>query len=124
MLVWQAFSSLGCITFFNQVMCIQGVIFFFFFGSRDQQNYHVGYLSFLGLDLSGTELSYRLNFLFEEMGMEDWGVVEGVSYLYVIKGHLISGQVKQKEGGKAVWDCLGRVKDPKLWASHTWPQMD
>ena len=31
--------------------------------------------------------------------MEDWGVVEGVSYPFVAKGHLISGQVKEKEGG-------------------------
>ena len=30
--------------------------------------------------------------------MEDWGVVEGVSYLYVVKGHLVSGQVKEKVG--------------------------
>ena len=42
--------------------------------------------------------------------MEDWGVVEGVSYLCVAKGHLISGQVKEKEGGKAVWDYTGREK--------------
>ena len=40
--------------------------------------------------------------------MEDWGVVEGVSYPYVAKGHLVSGQVKENEGGKAVWDCPGR----------------
>ena len=64
----------------------------------------------MGLDLSGTELSYRLCLLFEGMGMKDWGVVEGVSYLCVAKGHLVSGQVKEKEGGKAVWDCLGRGK--------------
>ena len=52
----------------------------------------------MGLDLSGTELSYRLCFLFEGMGVEDWGVVEGVSYLYVVKGHLVPGQVKEKVG--------------------------
>ena len=57
--------------------------------------------------------------------MEDWGVVEGVSYPYVAKGHFVSGQLKEKEGGKAVWDCPGKGVDPKvLWASHTWPQMD
>ena len=47
-------------------------------------------------------------------------MVEGVSHPYVAKGHLVSGQVKEKEGGKAVWDHPGRGKDPKvLWASHT-----
>ena len=79
----------------------------------------------MGLDLSGTELSYKICLLFEGMGMEDWGVVEGVSHPYVAKGHLVSGQVKEKEGGMAVWDCPGSGRDPKvLWASHTWPQMD
>ena len=75
----------------------------------------------MGLGLSGTELSYKLYYLlFEGMGMENWGVVEGVSHPYVAKGHLVSGQVKEKEGGKAVWDHPGRGKDPKvLWASHT-----
>ena len=54
--------------------------------------------------------------------MEDWGVVEGVGHPYVAKGHLVSGQVKEKEGGKAVWDRPGNGEDPKvLWASHTWP---
>ena len=47
----------------------------------------------MGLDLSGTELSYRLC-LFERMGMEVWNAVEGVSHPYVAKGHLISGQGK------------------------------
>ena len=47
--------------------------------------------------------------------MEDWGVVEGVSYPYVVKGHLVSGQVKAKEGGKAVWDCLGRGKTQRYY---------
>ena len=76
----------------------------------------------MGLDLSGTELSYKLCLLFEGMGMEDWGVVKGVSHPYVAKGHLVSGQVKEKEGEKAVWDRPGKGKDPKvLWASHTWP---
>ena len=76
----------------------------------------------MGLDLSGTELSYKICLLFEGMGMEDWGVVEGVSHPYVAKGHLVSGQVKEKEGEKAVWDRPGKGKDPKvLWASHTWP---
>ena len=57
--------------------------------------------------------------------MEDWGVVEGVSYSYVAKGHLISGQVKEKEGGRQFGTVLGRGEDPKvLWASHTWPRMD
>ena len=52
-------------------------------------------------------------------------MVEGVGYPYVAKGHLLSGQVREKEGGMAVWDRPGRRKDPKvLWASHTWPQMD
>ena len=61
----------------------------------------------------------------EGMGMDDWGVVKGVSHSYVAKGHLVSGQVKEKEGGMAVWDCPGSGRDPKvLWASHTWPQMD
>ena len=70
-------------------------------------------------------LSCHTNFyylLFEGMGIEDWGVVEGVSHPYVAKGHLVSGQVKEKEGEKAVWDRPGKGKDPKvLWASHTWP---
>ena len=70
-------------------------------------------------------MSYRLCLLFEGIGMEDWGVVERVRYLYVVKGHLVSGQVKEKEGGMAVWDYPGSGRDPKvLWASHTWPQMD
>ena len=75
----------------------------------------------MGLGLSGTELSYKLYYLlFEGMGMENWGVVEGVSHPYVAKGHLVSGQVKEKEGGKAVWDRPGNGEDPKvLWASHT-----
>ena len=52
-------------------------------------------LAILGLDLSGTKLSYKLCLLFEGMGMEDWGVVEGVSHPYVAKGHLVSGQIKE-----------------------------
>ena len=40
--------------------------------------------------------------------MGDWGVVEGVGYLCVAEGHLISGQAREKEGGMAVWDCPGR----------------
>ena len=76
----------------------------------------------MGLDLSGTELSYKLCLLFEGMGMEDCDVVEGVSHPYVAKGHLVSGQVKEKEGGMAVWDRSGKGEDLKvLWASHTWP---
>ena len=55
-------------------------------------------LVILGLDLSGTELSYKICLLFEGMGMEDWGVVEGVSHPYVAKGHFISGQIKEKVG--------------------------
>ena len=69
----------------------------------------------MGLDLSGTELSYKICLLFEGMGMEDWGVVEGVSHLYVAKGLLVSGQVKEKEGGKAVWDCPGRRKTQRYY---------
>ena len=58
-------------------------------------------------------------------GTGDWDVVEGVGYLYVAKGDLVSGQVREKEGGMAVWDRPGRGEDPKvLWASYTWPQMD
>ena len=57
--------------------------------------------------------------------MGDWDVVEGVGYPYVAKGHLLSGQVMEKESGMTVWDCPGRRNDPKvLWASHTWPRMD
>ena len=62
----------------------------------------------MGLDLSGTELSYNLCLLFEEMGMEDCDVVEGISHPYVAKRHLVYGQVKEKEGGMAVWDRPGR----------------
>ena len=76
----------------------------------------------MGLDLSGTELSYKLCLLFEGMGMEDWDVVKEVIHM-LPKG--ISGQVKEKEGGMTVWDCPWRGEDPKvLWASHTWPRMD
>ena len=76
----------------------------------------------MGLDLSGAELSYRLCLLFEGMGMEDWNVVEGISHAYVAKGQLVSGQVKDKEGGVAVWDRPGGEDDLKVpWASHTWP---
>ena len=76
----------------------------------------------MGLGLSGTALSYKLCLLFERMGMEDWGVVEGVGYPYVAKGHLISGQVREKEGGMVVWDHHGSGGVLKvLWASHTWP---
>ena len=54
--------------------------------------------------------------------MEDWNVVEGISHAYVAKGQLVSGQVKDKEGGVAVWDRPGREDDLKIpWASHTWP---
>ena len=60
------------------------------------------------LDLSGTELSYRLCLLFGGMGMGDRDVVEGVSFPYVAKGHLVSGQVRGKEGGMTVWGCHGR----------------
>ena len=47
--------------------------------------------------------------------MKDWGVVEGVSYLCVAKGQLVSGQVKEKEGGKAVWDRPGRGKTQRYY---------
>ena len=54
--------------------------------------------------------------------MGDWGVVEGVGYLCVAEGHLISGQAREKEGGMAVWDRDGNERVLKvLWASHTWP---
>ena len=32
----------------------------------------------------------------------------GRGYLYVAKGHRVFGQVREKEGGMAVWDCPGR----------------
>ena len=69
----------------------------------------------MGLDLSGTELSYNLCLLFEEMGMEDCDVVEGISHPYVAKRHLVSGQVKEKEGGMAVWDRPGRGKTQRYY---------
>ena len=59
-------------------------------------------LAILGLDLSGTELSYRLCLLFGRMGRGYWDVVEGVGYPYVAKGRLVYGQVREKEGGMAV----------------------
>ena len=40
--------------------------------------------------------------------MGDWNVVEEVGYPYIAKGHLISGQIREKEGGMAVWDHPGR----------------
>ena len=40
--------------------------------------------------------------------MGDQGVVEGVGFPYVAKGHLVSGQVREKEGGMTVWGCHGR----------------
>ena len=55
------------------------------------------------------------------MGTGDRDVVVGVGYPYVFKGHLASGQVREKEGGMAVWDrheSGGVLK--LLWASHTW----
>ena len=65
----------------------------------------------MGLGLSGTELSYKLYYLlFEGMGMENWGVVEGVSHPYVAKGHLVSGQVKAKEIGRQFGTVLGGGK--------------
>ena len=95
-------------------MCTQGVISFNF-AAVGSAELLCRELVILGLDLSGTELSYRLCLLFEGMGMEDWGVVKRVSYSYVSKGHLVSGQVKQKEGGKAIWDCPGRGEHPKYY---------
>ena len=63
--------------------------------------------------------------LFGGMGTGDRDVVEGVGFSYVAKGHLVSGQVKEKEGGMAVWDRPRRGDNLQvLWASHTWPQMD
>ena len=79
----------------------------------------------MALDLSGTALSHRPCLLFEGMGMEDWNVVEGVGHPYVDKGHLVSGQVKEKEGSVAVGDHSGREGGLMvLRASHTWPGMD
>ena len=46
--------------------------------------------------------------LFGGMGTGDRDVVEGVGFSYVAKGHLVSGQVKEKEGRMAVWGCHGR----------------
>ena len=62
---------------------IQGVISFTFAGVGVSS---ITELVILGLDLSGTELSYKICLLFEGMGMEGWGVVEGVSHLCVAKG--------------------------------------
>ena len=39
--------------------------------------------------------------------MDDWCVVKGVSHSCVAKGHLVSGQVREKEGGMVVWDRHG-----------------
>ena len=39
--------------------------------------------------------------------MGDWGVVEGLGYPYVAKGHLVSGQVREKAGGMAVGTIMG-----------------
>ena len=65
------------------------------------------------------ELSCHIDFVYLKGWV--WNVVEGVSHSYVAKGHLISGQVKEKEGGMAVWDHPGKGEDLKvLWASHTW----
>ena len=45
-------------------------------------------------------------------------MVEGVSYLYVAKGHLVSGQVKEKEVGRQFGTVMGGGGDAKvLWAS-------
>ena len=45
--------------------------------------------------------------------MKDWGVDEEVSHPYAAKVHLVSGQVKEKEGEMAVWDCPGGRGRPK-----------
>ena len=59
------------------------------------------------------------------MGTGDRDAVEGVGYPYVFKGHLASGQVREKEGGMAVWDRHGSGGVLKLlWAYHTWPRTD
>ena len=71
---------------------IQGVISFTFAGVGVSS---ITELVMLGLDLSGTELSYKICLLFEGMGMEGWGVVEGVSHPHVAKGYLVSGQIKE-----------------------------
>ena len=48
-------------------------------------------------------------------------MVDTVGFPYVAKGHLISGQAREKEGGMAVWDRDGNERVLKvLWASHTW----
>ena len=39
--------------------------------------------------------------------MEDRGVVKKVSYPYVAKGHLLSGQVKEKKVGRQFGTVLG-----------------
>ena len=55
------------------------------------------------------------------MGSGDRDVVDAVGFPYVAKGHLISGQVREKEGGMVVWDHHGSGGVLKvLWASHTW----
>ena len=55
--------------------------------------------------------------------MENWDVVDGVSHPYVAKHpYVVSGQVKEKEGGMAVWDRPRRGDNLQVvWASHTWP---
>ena len=59
------------------------------------------------------------------MGTGDWDAVEGVGYPCVAKGHLVSGQVREKGGGMAVWDHHGSGGVLKVpWASHTWPRTD
>jgi len=50
--------------------------------------------------------------------MKDWGVVEEVSHPYAAKWHLVSGQVKEKEGEMAVWDRPGRGGETQR---YYWP---
>ena len=48
--------------------------------------------------------------------MENWDVVDGVSHPYVAKHpYVVSGQVKEKEGGMAVWDRPGRGKTQRYY---------
>ena len=42
-------------------------------------------------------------------------MVKGVGHPYVAERHLISGQVKEKEGGTAVWDHPGRGKTQRYY---------
>ena len=49
------------------------------------------------------------------MGTGDWDVVEGIGYPYVAKGHLLSGQVREKEGGMWFGTILGGGKTQRYY---------